>query len=49
MSIYRSIKRYEEPWKVEERAQVGRRKSLRARAAIKTVRERIRRNPHWKE
>ena len=44
MFIYRGIKRYEELWRVEDRAWLGRLKSVRAEAAIKTVRERIRQN-----
>jgi len=48
MFIYRAIKHYEELWRAEDRAQSGRLKSVRAQAAIKTVRERIRRNPLWK-
>ena len=42
---YRAIKRYKELWGVEDRARSGRLKSVRAEAAIKRVRERIRRNP----
>ena len=42
MFIYRAIKHYKELWRVEDRAQPGRLKSLRAEAAIKTVRQRIR-------
>ena len=41
MFINRAIKRYEELWRVEDRAQSGRLKILRAQASIKTVRERI--------
>jgi len=40
--MYKAIKRYEELWRVEERAQSGRLKSLRAQAAIKTQQERFR-------
>jgi hypothetical protein len=47
--IYRAIKRYKELWGVEDRARSGRLKSVRAEAAIKTVRERIRRNTLWKQ
>jgi len=47
--IYRVIKLYKELWGVEGRARSGRLKSVRAEAAIKTVRERIRRNPLWKQ
>jgi hypothetical protein len=46
--IYWAIKGYEELWRVEDGAQSARLKSLRAKGAIKTVRERIRRNPLWK-
>jgi len=49
MFIYRAIKRHEELWRAEDGAREGRLKSLRAEAAIKTVRERIRRNPLWKQ
>ena len=49
MFIFRAIKRCEGLWRVEDRARSGRPKSLRAQAAIKTVRERIRRNPLWKQ
>jgi len=44
-----AIKRYNELWDVEDRALSGRLKSVRAQAAMKTVRERIRRNPLWKQ
>jgi transposase len=44
--IYRAIKRYKELWGVEDGARSGR---LKAEAAIKTGRERIRRNPLWKQ
>ena len=47
--IYRASKRYKEFWCVEDRVRSGRLKSLRAEAAIKTVRERIRRNPLSKQ
>jgi transposase len=43
--VYRAIKRYKELWGVEDRARSGCLKSVRAEAAIKTVRERIHRNP----
>jgi hypothetical protein len=46
--IYWAIKLYEELWRVEDRAQLGCLKSMRAQAAIKTVREQICRNPLWK-
>jgi hypothetical protein len=49
MFIYRAIKRYEELWRVEDRTQSGRLKSLRVKAAIKTVWEQIRRNPLWEQ
>jgi hypothetical protein len=39
--INQAIKCYEELWRVEDRTQSGRLKSLRAQAAIKTMRERI--------
>jgi len=47
--VYRAIKRHKELWGVEDRDRSGRLKSVRAEAAIKTVRERIRRNPLWKQ
>jgi transposase len=47
--VYRAIKRYKELWGVEDRAWSGRPKNVRAEAAIKTVRERIRQNPLWKQ
>jgi hypothetical protein len=43
--VYRSFKRYKELWVVEDGARSGRLKSVRAEAAIKTVRARILRNP----
>jgi hypothetical protein len=43
-----AIKHYKEIWRVEDRTRSGRLKCVRAEAAIKTVRERIRRNPLWK-
>ena len=43
MYIFREIKCDEEHWRVEDRAQAGRRKSLMAETIIKIVRERI----HW--
>jgi len=49
MFICREIKRYKELWGVEDRTRSGRLRSVRAVAAIKTVRERIRRNPLWKQ
>jgi hypothetical protein len=49
MLIYRAIKYYKELWRVENRARSGCLKSVRAEAAIKTVRERINRNPFWKQ
>jgi hypothetical protein len=45
MFIYPVIKHYKELWRVEYRVHSERLKSVRAEAAIKTVRERIRRNP----
>jgi len=39
--IYQEMKRYKELWGVEDRARSGRLKSVRAEAAIKTLRERI--------
>jgi len=47
--VYREIKRYKELWGVEDRARSGHLKSVRAEAAIKTVRERIHRNPLWQQ
>jgi hypothetical protein len=47
--VYRAIKRYKELWGVADRARSGRLKSVRAEAAIKTLRERIRLNPLWKQ
>jgi hypothetical protein len=47
--VYRAIKLYNEIWSVEDRTRSGRLKIVRAEAAIKTVRERIRRNPLWKQ
>jgi len=47
--VYLAIKRYKELWGVEDRARSGRLKSVRAEAAIKTVRERVRRNPLRKQ
>jgi hypothetical protein len=49
MFIYRSIKCYEELWRVEDRAESGCVKSLRAQAVIKTVQEWISQNPLWKQ
>jgi hypothetical protein len=49
MFIYPAIKYYKELWSVEDRARSERLKSVRADAAIKTVRERIRRNTLWKQ
>jgi hypothetical protein len=49
MFIYRAIKHYEEFWRVEDRAQSGHLKSMRAQTAIKILRERIRRNPLGKQ
>jgi transposase len=47
--IYRAIKRYKKLWGVEDRDRSGRLKNARAEAAIKRVRERIRRNTLWKQ
>jgi hypothetical protein len=47
--VYRAIKCYKELWGVEDKARSGCLKSVRAEAAIKRVRERIRRNPLWKQ
>jgi hypothetical protein len=47
--ISRAIKHYEELWRFEDRAWSGRPKSVRAEATIKTIRERILRNPFWKQ
>jgi len=47
--VYRAIKRHKELWADEDRARSGRLKSVAAEAAIKTLRERIRRNPLWKQ
>jgi hypothetical protein len=49
MFIYRTIKQHEELWRVEDRAQLGCLKSLRAQATIRTVQEWIRRNLLWKQ
>jgi len=49
MFIYVAIKHYKEIWRVEDRACSERLKSVRAEAAIKTVWERIYRNPLWKQ
>jgi hypothetical protein len=49
MFIYPAIKHYKELWGVEDRTRPGCLKIVRAEAAIKTVRERIRRNPLWKQ
>ena len=43
--IYRAIKRCKELWVAEDSARSGRPRCVRTKAAIKTVRERIRRNP----
>jgi len=47
--VYQAFKRYKELWGVEDRARSGRLKSVRAEAAIKTVRGRIYRNLLWKQ
>ena len=49
MFIYPAIKHYKELWGVDDRARSECLKSVRAEAAIKTVRERIHRNPFWKQ
>jgi transposase len=49
MLIYRAIEHYKGLRRVEDRARLGRLKCMRPEAAIKTVRERIRRNPLWKQ
>jgi hypothetical protein len=49
MFIYPAIKHYKELWRVEDRARSERLKSVRAEAAVKTVREQIRRNLLWKQ
>jgi len=49
MFIYWAIKHYKELWRVEDRARSGCLESVRAEAAIKTVWERICRNPLWKQ
>jgi hypothetical protein len=49
MFIYPAIKHYKELWRFEDRARSERLKIVRAEAAIKTVRDRIRRNPVWKQ
>jgi len=47
MFIYPAIKYYKELWSVEDRAHSECLKRVRAEAAIKTVRERIRWYPLW--
>ena len=49
MFIYVAIKHYKKLRGVEHRARLGRLKSMRAEAAIQTVREGICRNPLWKQ
>jgi hypothetical protein len=49
MFISPAIKYYKEFWRVEDRARSERLKVVRAEAAIKTARERIRRKPLWKQ
>jgi len=44
MFIYWEIKHYKELWRVEDRAQSGCLRSVRAEATIKTVQEWIRQN-----
>jgi hypothetical protein len=48
MFIHWAIKHYDELWRVENRTQSGRLKSLRAEATIKTMWEQIRQNLLWK-
>jgi transposase len=47
--VYRAVKRYKELWGVEDRARSGRPGRVRTKAAIKTVREPIRRHPLRKQ
>ena len=47
--IYRAIKHYKELWSVKDGARSGCLESVRAEDAIKPARERIRRNPLWKQ
>jgi hypothetical protein len=47
--VYRAIKPYKELCGAEDLARSGRLKSVRAEAPIKTVVERIGRNPLWKQ
>jgi hypothetical protein len=49
MFIYPVIKHYKELWRIEDRVQSGRLKSVRADASIKTVWVWICRNPLWKQ
>jgi chorismate-pyruvate lyase len=49
MFNYPAIKHHKEIWRVEDGALSGRLKIVRGKAAIKTVRERIRRNLLWKQ
>ena len=49
MFIFQAIKHYKELRRVEDKGRSGHLKYVRAEAAIKTVRERIRRNPLWKQ
>jgi hypothetical protein len=49
MYMYLAIKHYKELWRIEDRVRSGRLKSVRAEATIKTVWERIHRNPLWKQ
>jgi len=47
--VYRAIKPYKELWGVEDRARSGRPRCVRTKAAIETVRKRIRWNPLRKQ
>jgi len=49
MCVFQAVKRYEELGSIEDRAQSGRLKSVRAEDAIKTAWEGIRQNPLWKQ
>jgi hypothetical protein len=49
MLIYLEIKHYKELWRVEDRARSERLNSVRAEVTMKTVQDRIRRNPLWKQ
>ena len=47
--VYRAAKHYKEFWGVEDRARSGRPGCVRTKAAVKTMREPIRRNPLLKQ